>query len=139
MLTTAWLAGSPAWALETQSRWSQVDVMRGVGIAAAVVGIVLLVLVQHVFRKKLRQGSYRRLLVLGLFVLPVIVTWTTTKTVMEGRSPCRRACLVMSCIRSSMTWKIQAAPHWPHGITGTTGSQKTNAIPVMSHTESRAP
>jgi len=88
------LSRSQALALETHSRWSQVDVMRGVGIAAAVAGILLLVLVQHVYRKKLQHGTYRRLLLLGLFVLPMIVTWTTTKTVMEGTKSVQ-AC--MSC------------------------------------------
>ncbi|HJR76407.1 MAG TPA: NapC/NirT family cytochrome c [Nitrospiraceae bacterium] len=94
MLTAGCLAGSPAWALETQSRWSQVDVMRSVGIAAAVAGILLLVLVQHVYRGRLQRGTYRRLLLIGLFVLPMIVTWTTTKTVMEGTKSVQ-AC--MSC------------------------------------------
>ena len=94
MSTEVCLTSAQAWALETHSRWSQVDVMRGVGIAAAVASIVLLVLVQHVYRKKLQHGTYHRLLLIGLFVLPMIVTWTTSKTVMEGTKSVQ-AC--MSC------------------------------------------
>lgn len=94
MLTEVWLAASPAWAVETHGRWSQLDILRWLGIAAAVVGILLLVLVQHVYRKNLQHGTYRRLLLIGLFVLPMIVTWTTTKTVMEGTKSVQ-AC--MSC------------------------------------------
>jgi cytochrome c nitrite reductase small subunit len=94
VLAGTWLIASPARAVETQDRWSQVDVFRGVGIAAAAAGILLLILVQHVYRKKLQAGTYRRLLLIGLLVLPMIVTWSTTKTVMEGTKSVQ-AC--MSC------------------------------------------
>lgn len=91
LMQAGWLA-APAWAGETDGRWSQLDVLRGIGIAAAVAGILLLILVQHVYRKKMQHGTYRRLLLIGLFVLPMIVTWTTTKTVMEGTKSVQ-ACL----------------------------------------------
>jgi nitrate/TMAO reductase-like tetraheme cytochrome c subunit len=68
-----------------------------VGITAAVAGIVLLFLVQHWYRKKIQHSTYRRLLLIGLFVLPVVVTWSATKTVMEGTKSVRacESCHVM--------------------------------------------
>lgn len=94
LLAHAWLMVSPAWAVETYGRWSGVDVLRAVGIAAAVAGILLLILVQHVYRNNIQHSTYRRLLLIGLFVLPVIVIWSTTRTVMEGTKSVQ-AC--MSC------------------------------------------
>lgn len=94
-LLTPWgSATTPVWAGETDGTWSQLDVLRGIGIVAAVAGILLLILVQHVYRTRIQHGTYRRLLLIGLFVLPMIVTWTTTKTVMEGTKSVQ-AC--MSC------------------------------------------
>lgn len=58
--------------------------LRGIGIASALGGMVVLVLVHFVYRKKLSRGTYHWLLLLGLFVLPLTATLSTTATVMEG-------------------------------------------------------
>ena len=62
----------------------EVGLLRGLGIASAVVGIIVLVLTQHVYRNKITRGTYHWLLLLALFVLPLTATLSTTATVMEG-------------------------------------------------------
>jgi nitrate/TMAO reductase-like tetraheme cytochrome c subunit len=94
LLVCAALPNTPAWADEATDALSSVEVFRAVGIAAAVAGIVLLVLVQYVYRKSLGHGMYHRLLLIGLFLLPLTATWSTTATVMEGTKSVQ-AC--MSC------------------------------------------
>ncbi len=75
----------PAWAQqEGREAIQEVGLLRGLGIASALLGIVVLVLVQYVYRKRIPRGTYHFLLLAGLFVLPVIATLTTTATVMEG-------------------------------------------------------
>lgn len=73
---------------------TSVEVFRTVGIVAALVGIFLLFFVQYVYRKRLRHGTYHRLLLIGVFLLPLAATWSTTATVMEGTKSVQ-AC--MSC------------------------------------------
>lgn len=46
-----------------------VDLMRGIGVAAALTAMVLLVLVEFVFRARLHRATYHWLLLLGLFFL----------------------------------------------------------------------
>src|SRR5262249_61672953 len=84
LLAHAWLIVSPAWAVETYGRWSGVDVLRAVGIAAAGAGILLLILVQHVYRNNIQHSTYRRLLLLGVFVLSMIMVWSSTRTSLVG-------------------------------------------------------
>lgn len=55
---------------------------------------MLLILVQYVYRKRLSHGLYHRLLLVGLFLLPLVATWSTTATVMDGTKSVQ-AC--MSC------------------------------------------
>lgn len=62
----------------------EVGLLRGLGIASAVVGIIVLVLTQYVYRNKITRGTYHWLLLLALFVLPLTATLSTTATVMEG-------------------------------------------------------
>ena len=62
----------------------EVGLLRGLGIASAVVGIIVLVLTHHVYRNRITRGTYHWLLLLGLFVLPLTATLSTTATVMEG-------------------------------------------------------
>lgn len=83
-LAGIWLTGTAAWAYEAHDAVSDVDAFRGLGIAASVAGILLLVFVQYVYRKRIRHGTYHRLLLVGVFLLPVTATWSTTTTVMEG-------------------------------------------------------
>ena len=62
----------------------EVGLLRGLGIASAVVGIVVLFLTQYVYRNRITRGTYHWLLLLALFVLPLAATLSTTATVMEG-------------------------------------------------------
>lgn len=86
-LATAWgwlsglLGAAPALASDALT---DVDVFRTFGAVAAAAGIVLLVFVQYLRKRSLRHGTYHRLLLVGLFVLPITATWSTTTTVMEG-------------------------------------------------------
>ena len=61
-----------------------IGLLRGIGIVSALGGIIVLVLVHFVYRNKLSRGTYHWLLLLGLFVLPITATLSTTATVMEG-------------------------------------------------------
>lgn len=61
-----------------------IGLLRGVGIASALGGIIVLILVHFVYRTRLSRGTYHWLLLLGLFVLPITATLSTTATVMEG-------------------------------------------------------
>jgi len=84
LLTGARLMNATAWAAGPHDAVSIVDVFRGIGITAAAAGILLLILVQYVYRKNIRHGAYHRLLLVGVFLLPLTATWSTTTTVMEG-------------------------------------------------------
>lgn len=83
-----------AWSASPHDGLSSVDLFRVVGLVATAGGIVLLILVQYVYRKRLSHSLYHRLLLVGLFLLPLIATWSTTATVMEGTKSVQ-AC--MSC------------------------------------------
>ncbi len=61
-----------------------IGLLRGIGIASALGGIVVLILVHFIYRNRLSRGTYHWLLLLGLFVLPITATLSTTATVMEG-------------------------------------------------------
>ena len=70
---------------ETGSQAMQdVGLLRGLGIMSAVIGIMVLALTQYVYRNKITRGTYHWLLLIGLFVLPLTATLSTTATVMEG-------------------------------------------------------
>lgn len=88
------LMTAPAWAAEAHDAVSSVDIFRTIGITSTVAGIVLLILVQYIYRERLRHGTYHRLLLIGVFLLPLAATWSTTSTVMEGTKSVQ-AC--MSC------------------------------------------
>ena len=62
----------------------EVGLLRGLGIASALVGIIVLVLTQYFYRNKITRGTYHWLLLLALFVPPLTATLSTTATVMEG-------------------------------------------------------
>lgn len=62
----------------------EVGLLRSLGIASAVVGIIVLLLTHYVYRNRITRGTYHWLLLVGLFVLPLTATLSTTATVMEG-------------------------------------------------------
>lgn len=83
VMTTFW----PALAFAAENNTNIVPgigFLRGIGIAAALGGIMVLVLVHFIYRKKLSRGTYHWLLLVGLFILPITATLTTMATVMEG-------------------------------------------------------
>ena len=63
---------------------SEIGILRGIGIASALGGMVVLIMVHFIYRKRLSRGTYHWLLLLGLFVLPLTATLSTTATVIEG-------------------------------------------------------
>ena len=71
-------------AVEGRQAMQEVGLLRWLGIASALAGIVVLVFVHYVYRKRISRGTYHWLLLLGLFVLPLTATMSTTATVMEG-------------------------------------------------------
>ncbi len=79
-----WLPGAVGWAQEGGEAIHEVGFLRGLGIASALAGIVVLALVQYVYRKRISRGTYHWWLLVGLFVLPITATLSTTATVMEG-------------------------------------------------------
>lgn len=66
-----------------KSGLSSPELIGRMGIAAAVVGILGLIAVEFFWRGRLRRTTYRWLLFLGLFVLPVISMMGVTATVFE--------------------------------------------------------
>ncbi len=78
--------------LEPESIWAfhggddeltDMSFLRILGILSAVTGIIALILVQYVFRKRIPRGTYHAILLFLLFVLPTTATLTSTATVME--------------------------------------------------------
>jgi nitrate/TMAO reductase-like tetraheme cytochrome c subunit len=72
--------------------------MRSLGIAASLIAIVGLFLVEFLYRQRLHRRTYRWLLLIGLFFLPLIALTTTVMTVLEETkavSSCA-ACHVMT-------------------------------------------
>ena len=57
-----------------------IGLLRGIGIASALGGIIVLILVHFIYRNRLSRGTYHWLLLLGLFVLPITATLSTTAT-----------------------------------------------------------
>lgn len=75
---------SSAWAGEGTHEISGIGLLRGMGIAASLIGIVGLILIQFSYRTRLPRGTYHWLLLVGLFVLPITATTSTALTVLEG-------------------------------------------------------
>lgn len=59
------------------------EMMRGIGLAATLLAIVALVLVEFVYRTRLPQVTHRWLLLMGILVLPAVALTSTTTTVYE--------------------------------------------------------
>ena len=78
------LPGTMAGAAEGRKAIGEVGILRELGIMSAVAGIIVLVLVQYVYRKRITRGTYHWLLLLGLFVLPITTALSTVATVFEG-------------------------------------------------------
>jgi len=72
-----------AWAEDVQQGLSAAEFRRGAGIGAALIAIVLLILVEFVFRKKLSRGTYYLMLLIGLFLLPSLTLLNATSLLFE--------------------------------------------------------
>ena len=59
------------------------EIMRWAGILAVLTAIVILILIEFVYRDRVNRMNYRVLLIISLFVLPVIVGLGTSATVLE--------------------------------------------------------
>lgn len=62
---------------------SEGQLLRGAGLFAAVSALILLVLAEFVFRRRMARGTYHLLLLVGLFMLPVIAILGASATVLE--------------------------------------------------------
>jgi cytochrome c nitrite reductase small subunit len=78
------LQSSAAQANADSHAMQEVGLLRGLGIASAMIGIIVLTFTQYVYRNKITRGTYHWWLLIGLFVLPLTATLSTTATVMEG-------------------------------------------------------
>ena len=99
------LWSSPVWAQSAERGVSVAELMRGIGLIAALIAIVSLILIEFIYRKRLQRGTYHLLLLIGLFILPMIVIMSTTATVLEETktiSSCA-SCHVMEPFINDMT------------------------------------
>lgn len=78
-----WSWRTPAWADSIQQGLSAEGLRRGAGIGAALVAIVVLLLFEFVFRKKLSRAAYYLLLLIGLVFLPALTLLNTTSLLFE--------------------------------------------------------
>lgn len=69
--------------MELEHGLTVAELMRGLGLAAALAAIVALVLVEFVYRPRLQRATYHWLLLIALFVLPSIALLGTTTTLFE--------------------------------------------------------
>jgi cytochrome c nitrite reductase small subunit len=73
-----------AWAEDVKQGLSAAELRRGAGIVAALIAIVVLVLVEFVFRKKLSRSTYYLMLLIGLFLLPGLTLLNATSLLFEA-------------------------------------------------------
>ncbi|MDA2924127.1 NapC/NirT family cytochrome c [Acidobacteria bacterium AH-259-L09] len=59
------------------------ELMRGVGLFAAIAGILILFLVEFLWRPRLQPSTYRWLLFVGLLLLPITILLGVTTTLFE--------------------------------------------------------
>lgn len=67
----------------TQKGMSVGEIMRWAGVLAVITAIIILLLVEFIYRDRINKMNYRMLLIISLFVLPVIVGLGTSATVLE--------------------------------------------------------
>src|SRR6185369_2220947 len=72
-----------AWAQDVDQGLSAAELRRGAGIVAALIAIVVLVLVEFVFRRKLSRSTYYLMLLIGLFLLPGLTLLNATSLLFE--------------------------------------------------------
>jgi cytochrome c nitrite reductase small subunit len=59
------------------------ELMRWAGILAIIAALIILILIEFVYKDSVNQMNYRILLIISLFVLPVIVGLSTSTTMLE--------------------------------------------------------
>lgn len=67
----------------TQKGMSVGEIMRWAGVLAVITAIIILLLIEFIYRDRINKMNYRMLLIISLFVLPVIVGLGTSATVLE--------------------------------------------------------
>lgn len=72
-----------AWAAAPQQGVTATELLRTAGIAAAVIAIIGLVVIEFVIRDRLSRATYHWLLFFGLLALPGLALLGTTETVFE--------------------------------------------------------
>jgi len=81
LLLSPW--STQAWAQDVKQGLSAAELRRGAGVAAALIAIVVLILVEFVFRKRLSRGTYYLMLLIGLFFLPSLTLMNATSLLFE--------------------------------------------------------
>lgn len=69
--------------LQAEKGLSAAEWMRGIGIAAALVGVIALILTEFIYRAQLQRGTYHWLLLFGLLFLPVVALMSTATALFE--------------------------------------------------------
>jgi nitrate/TMAO reductase-like tetraheme cytochrome c subunit len=75
--------GTQTWAEGVEQGLSAAALRRGAGMVAALTAIVVLILVEFVFREKLSRGVYYLMLLIGLFFLPSLTLMNATSLLFE--------------------------------------------------------
>ena len=66
-----------------QQGFTVADILRNLGIVAVVLSVVILLLVEFYYKVRIKRSTYRWLMLLGLFVLPVLVGISAMGTLLE--------------------------------------------------------
>lgn len=73
----------PAYAYPEDKGVSAAELLRQIGIVATILALAGLIAVEFFMKSRLPRGSYKWLLFLGLFMLPVITMLSSTTTLLE--------------------------------------------------------
>ncbi len=73
----------PAYSYPEDKGISAAELLRQVGIAATIVALVGLIVVEFFMKKKIARGPYKWLLFIGLFMLPVVTMLSSTTTLLD--------------------------------------------------------
>lgn len=66
-----------------QQGFTVTDILRNLGVVAVLLAIAILLIVEFYYKVKIKRSTYRWLMLLGLFVLPVLVGISAMGTLLE--------------------------------------------------------
>lgn len=73
----------PAFCYPEEKGITAAELLRQIGIAATILALVGLIVVEFFMKKRIARGSYKWALFVGLFMLPIIAMLSSTTTLME--------------------------------------------------------